>query len=236
MSCRNLNTMTRIVSQVIFFSTHEVKSNSANYPLWLSQCQYRHQIIFFHGLGESGNNWSNLFTEIRKPHTKIICPSASKIPLDLNKGYAIPAWFNIASLDESSIEDESAILRAVDKVHDLLDDELSKTRIPSKKILIGGFSQGGALALYAALTYHKPLAGILLMSTWIPLHRSFPDAATNNQKTPILQCHGTDDPVIPYRWGQKTSVILNDFVSNIEFITYEGLQHRVNKQVGIGGY
>lgn len=100
-----------------------------------------------------------------------------KIPLTLNKGFAIPAWFDLSTLDENAPENESDLLRAVDKVHAFLDEELAKTRLPSKKLLLAGFSQGGALALYSALTYHKPLGGILILSCWIPLHKTFPDVS-----------------------------------------------------------
>ncbi|VVC36080.1 Phospholipase/carboxylesterase/thioesterase, Alpha/Beta hydrolase fold [Cinara cedri] len=187
-------------------------------------------IVFFHGLGESGNNWSDIFSTLRKPNTKIICPSASKKPLTLNKGFAIPAWFDITSLDENAPENESDILRAVDNVHALLDEELARTKLPPKKLLLAGFSQGGALALYSALTYHRPLAGILILSSWIPLHKTFPEAATNNTKIPIFQCHGMEDPVIPYNLGTRTSEILKEFTTKSQFTGYEGLLHRVNQK------
>lgn len=108
----------------------------------------------------------------------------NKIPLTLNKGYAMPAWFDLSTMDEDALENESSILCTVDRVHAFLDEELDKTRLPSKKVLLGGFSQGGALALYAALTYHRPLAGILILSCWIPLHRSFPDVSNTRYLKP----------------------------------------------------
>lgn len=100
-----------------------------------------------------------------------------KIPVSLSKGYVMPAWFDLTSLDENVPENETSILRAVDNVHAFLDEELAKTRLSPKKIILAGFSQGGALALYSALTYHKPLAGILVLSCWIPLHKTFPDVS-----------------------------------------------------------
>lgn len=108
----------------------------------------------------------------------------SKIPLTLNKGFSMPAWFDMGSLQENVPENESDILRAVDRIHELIDEELARTRLPSRKLLLGGFSQGGALAMYAAFTYHKPLAGLVLLSCWIPLHKSFPDVSVkSNQKS-----------------------------------------------------
>lgn len=105
-----------------------------------------------------------------------------KIPLTLNKGFAMNAWFDVAGLSEDTPQNESDILRAVDKVHALIDEELAKTRLPPKKLLLGGFSQGGALALYSALTYHRPLAGILVLSSWLPLHKTFPDVSFPTRK------------------------------------------------------
>jgi len=87
----------------------------------------------------------------------------------------------VSTLNENAPENESDILRAVDQVHALVDEELSKTRLPPKKLLLGGFSQGGALALYAALTYHRPLAGILILSCWIPLHKTFPEVSFSKE-------------------------------------------------------
>ncbi|XP_050438602.1 acyl-protein thioesterase 2-like [Adelges cooleyi] len=187
-------------------------------------------VVFFHGLGETGNYWASTLEKLCKPHTKIICPTANKIPFTLMKGFATSAWFDMASLDQTG-ENESVIRRAANLVHDLLDQELSKTRIPSNKVLLGGFSQGGSLALYAALTYHKPLAGILVLSCWLPLRKKFPEEATNNMDIPILQCHGTNDLVVDYeKHGKSSSDVLKNFVTNHKLITYQNLPHCTNKE------
>lgn len=97
-----------------------------------------------------------------------------KIPLTLNKGFPTSAWFDLASLSENVLEDESSIMRAVDKVHDFLDEEISSSKVSSVKTILAGFSQGGALAMYAALTYHKRLAGVVVMSSWPVLRHTMP--------------------------------------------------------------
>ncbi|XP_050442731.1 acyl-protein thioesterase 1-like [Adelges cooleyi] len=186
-------------------------------------------IVFFHGLGESGKMWTSTLAKLRKPHTKIVCPSADKISMTMYKGFATKSWFDMTALKEMG-ENESSFLQAVDLVHVLLDKELSSSCISSKKVLIGGFSQGGALAVYAALTYHKPLAGILMLSSWIPLHIKFPNAATNNTDIPILQCHGTNDSVLDFQYGRRTSEVMKSFVTKHEFIIYQGLNHCTNKE------
>lgn len=92
----------------------------------------------------------------------------------LNQGFRMPSWFDLFTLDESGPEDERGIKEAAKLVHSLIDDEIENSNIPSERIAIGGFSQGGALALYSAFTYAKPLAGVMALSCWIPLRKTFP--------------------------------------------------------------
>ena len=112
-------------------------------------------IIFLHGLGENGENWKQVFSKIVKPNVKVICLNAKKIPLTLNKGFQTAAWFDLASLDENKMEDEKSIMRAVENLHDIIDEEIASSKVSATKTMLAGFSQGGALAMYAALTYHK---------------------------------------------------------------------------------
>jgi len=187
-------------------------------------------IIFLHGLGENGENWKTVFEKMVKPNIKVICLNAKKIPLTLNKGYPVSAWFDLASLSENEIEDEVSITRAVEKLHDFIDEEISKTKVPSTKTVLAGFSQGGALAMYSAFTYHKRLAGVLAMSSWPIIRHTMPDAVVNNANTPMLQCHGTEDPVIYYKWGLVMRDLYKSINSKYEFKSYDGLMHGVNDQ------
>uniref|UniRef100_A0A2S2PSI8 palmitoyl-protein hydrolase n=1 Tax=Schizaphis graminum TaxID=13262 RepID=A0A2S2PSI8_SCHGA len=165
-----------------------------------------------------------------KPYVKVICLNAKKIPLTLNKGFPTAAWFDLTSLDENKLEDETSIMRAVEKLHDIIDEEIASSKVSAAKTMLAGFSQGGALALYAALTYHKRLAAVLVMSSWPVLRHTLPEAAINNTNTPILQCHGTEDPVIFYKWGQILAECLKEINPKFEFKSYEGLMHAVNDQ------
>lgn len=90
----------------------------------------------------------------------------------MNKGFPTAAWFDLHHLDEHLPEDETSIVRSKDYLHEIINDELKASRIPANKIILGGFSQGGALALYSALFYPKRLGGIFIMSCWVPLHRT----------------------------------------------------------------
>jgi len=186
-------------------------------------------LIFLHGLGDTGHGWSASFEEIKMAHVKSICPNAPVSPVTLNGGFRMPSWFDIKSLTFQGEQDETGIKDAAANIRSIIEDEI-KTGIPSDRIVLGGFSQGGALALYTALTMEKPLAGILALSSWLPLHKSFPEAIKGNKDTKILQCHGDIDPVVNFTLGQMTADVLSSFCSNLEFKTYQGLGHSSSPQ------
>lgn len=186
-------------------------------------------LIFLHGLGDTGHGWSAGFEEIRAPHVKYICPNAPVNPVTLNGGFRMPSWFDIKSLSPSGSEDDVGIKTAAEGIKKIIDEEI-KSGIPSDRIVLGGFSQGGALALYTALTMEKPLAGILALSSWLPLHKTFPEALKGNKDTPILQCHGTADPVVAFSFGELTNQALHKLCSKHEFKAYSGLSHSSSPQ------
>lgn len=115
---------------------------------------------------------------------KVICPTAPTIPVSLNAGFRMPSWFDLKSLDVSGPEDEDGIKRATIMVHEMINKEISDG-ISANRILLGGFSQGGALALYSALTFAQPLAGVIALSCWLPLHKSFPAAKKCPDTVPV---------------------------------------------------
>ncbi|KAJ7326562.1 acyl-protein thioesterase [Desmophyllum pertusum] len=172
-------------------------------------------LIFLHGLGDTGHGWSAGFEEIKMPHVKYICPNAPTNAVTLNHGFKMPSWFDIKSLQFSE-EDEAGIKDSAVKIKAIIEEEI-KNGIPSNRIVLGGFSQGGALALYTAFTMEKPLAGILALSSWLPLHQSFPQALKGNKDIPILQCHGTIDPVVNVTFGEMTATVLSKLCSNTSF-------------------
>ncbi|XP_046992952.1 acyl-protein thioesterase 1 [Schistocerca americana] len=181
-------------------------------------------VIFLHGLGDTGHGWATGMGAIRSPHVKVICPTAPTMPVTLNGGFRMPSWFDLRTLDANGPEDEEGIKRATELVHGMIEQEV-KAGIPSNRIVLGGFSQGGALALYSALKFPKPLAGVIALSCWLPLHKQFPAAAVANKDIPYIQCHGDCDPIVPYKWGQMTASLLKQFLRQIEFKTYRGMMH-----------
>lgn len=109
-----------------------------------------------------------------------------------------------------------------------------KNGIPSEKIYIGGFSQGGATALYTALTAPYRFAGVIALSTWLPLHHRFPQELVqveNKLKTPIIQCHGDSDPIVPIEWSKITVELLKKLgFSSVEFKMYRGVSHSSSEE------
>lgn len=110
-------------------------------------------------------------------------------------------------------EDEAGIKRAATEVHGMINNEV-KAGIPANRIILGGFSQGGALALYAALTYPEKLGGVIGLSCWLPLHSSFPASKACPENVPILLCHGDVDPIVSFKYGQLSHSVLKTFMTN----------------------
>ncbi|XP_063062140.1 acyl-protein thioesterase 1 [Engraulis encrasicolus] len=185
-------------------------------------------VIFLHGLGDTGHGWAEAFAGIRTPHVKYICPHAPIMPVSLNMNMRMPSWFDIVGLSPDSAEDETGIKRAAENIKALIDQEV-KNGIPSTRIVLGGFSQGGALSLYTALTMKQKLGGVLALSCWLPLRNSFPQASADsgNREVPVLQCHGEADPLVPLMFGcltvEKLKTLMNPV--NITFKTYGRMGH-----------
>lgn len=181
-------------------------------------------LIFLHGLGDTGHGWAAGMAEIIQPHVKCVCPTAAAMPVTLNAGYRMPSWFDLYALSMEGPEDESGIKRSAEYLHSLIEEEI-KLGIRSDRIVVGGFSQGGAVAIYSALTYAKPLAGIVGLSTWLPLNKQFPGIIKGNSDIPMLQCHGDADPIVPFKWGDLSANVIKTFMKSHEFKYYAGLMH-----------
>ncbi|KAG0718382.1 Acyl-protein thioesterase 1 [Chionoecetes opilio] len=180
-------------------------------------------VIFLHGLGDTGHGWASAVAAIGSPHS-IHRPTRHVMAVTLNAGFRMPSWFDLKSLDVDGPEDGGGIKRARDNIHTMIEEEV-RGGIPHERIMLGGFSQGGALALYSTFTHARTLAGVVGLSCWLPLREEFPQAAIGNTGIPILQCHGDCDPIVPYKFGQITSQIIKKFAGNIEFKTYRAMMH-----------
>ncbi|CAF1079057.1 unnamed protein product [Adineta steineri] len=167
-------------------------------------------LIFLHGLGDVGSSWQDAFNMYRiakaAPHVKFIFPNAPVQRVTLNMGMPMPTWFDIHGLDHNAKEDQEGIEKSSKLLKDLIEEEI-KSGIPAERVIVGGFSMGGAVAIHAALTSPHTLGGVLALSTWLPLSTTFPKALISGDKKmnlPILQCHGDEDPMVQLRWARLT--------------------------------
>jgi len=189
-------------------------------------------VIFLHGLGDTGMGWSMGMEEIRRKDVKYLCPTAPTQSVSLNFGFQMPSWFDIHGLDDKSPVDFHGLKIASDAVRGLIADEVSKGTAMDR-IVLGGFSQGGALALYTHLTMASnlpPLAGVVAFSTWLPQVDGHENLVANESPTPILQCHGTADEIVPFVRGKQTSKLLQSINANVTFKEYRGMGHHSSEE------
>jgi predicted esterase len=176
---------------------------------------YANVMIFMHGLGDQADGWASLMPDLRLEETKFVLPSALDRPITLNGGVRMPGWSDIYSLGEhmDSHEDKDGFEASANRILQLVRAETDKG-IPSNKIVIGGFSQGGALALHVALRSKQRLAGCIALSAWLPLRDEYPVALSAEAKDSlrIFQVHGTADQVVRLDWGQSSHSIIKQLL------------------------
>jgi phospholipase/carboxylesterase len=181
-------------------------------------------VIWLHGLGADGHDFENLIADLRLPESvgiRFIFPHAPIQPVSINGGYPMRSWFDIYGLDKTSIQDEMGIRKSQQAI-DRLIDQVIQSGIPSERIIIGGFSQGGALALHTALRFPKKLAGAVGLSTYLPLADSVAtEAHTHNTTLPILLAHGTEDSIVPYHFGQISYQLLTNMGYSVTWHDYK---------------
>ena len=185
--------------------------------------------IVLHGLGDTGRGWAGAATQIATPRgekVRWIFPTAKTVPVTLNGGMRMTAWFDLNALDEGSIVDDRVMIEESARYVDALVREQMEAGIPSEKIIVGGFSQGGAIALTASLRSEVKLGGCLALSTYLPLRGDYPDKfGPHARALKIFQGHGTHDMVLQYAYGQKAYELLKEKGIDVEFKTYAGMAH-----------
>ncbi len=167
-------------------------------------------VIWMHGLGADGNDFVPIVNEIDlsgAPGIRFIFPHAPTRPVTINNGHVMRAWYDIAFGDlegKTRKADEKGVRESQAQIGQLIARENSRG-IAASKIVLAGFSQGGAIALHTGLRYPETLAGVMALSTYLPLAESFVQEATPaNAKTPVFMAHGTHDPVVPYAMGNSS--------------------------------
>jgi phospholipase/carboxylesterase len=181
-------------------------------------------VIWLHGLGADGHDFVPIVPELRLPASlaaRFIFPHAPRRPVTLNNGYVMRAWYDIIQLGGNSAEDAAGIRASAQEIGKLVDAEHA-SGVPFNKIVIAGFSQGGAMALQTALRYSQRLAGVMPLSCYLPLRESLTaEAAEANRDLPILMCHGRQDPVVPLSMGQRSRDLLRSQGYAVDFREYD---------------
>lgn len=185
-------------------------------------------VIWMHGLGADGHDFASLPPQLGvSPDLAIryVFPHAPVIPVTVNMGARMRAWYDIVSLDARG-QDETGIRRSAASIESLIAREVDRG-VPSSRIVLAGFSQGAAMALFVGLRHAGPLAGILALSGYLPLHESLSaEASAANRQVEILQVHGQHDDVVPYTIGHGSAELLRTAGYRLEWREYP-MAHQV---------
>ena len=186
-----------------------------------------HSVIWLHGLGADGHDFEPIVDELTlEQNIRFIFPHAPSMPVTVNNGMTMPAWYDIAAAQLDQQQDETGTRKSQALIVALIEREIDRG-IKSENIILAGFSQGGAIALHTALRFDKPLAGIMGLSTYLPLAETVENEISEaNKKTPIMLAHGKHDPIIPFSLAEKTKSHLEKLNYSTELHSYE-MEHSV---------
>ena len=189
-------------------------------------------VIWLHGLGADGNDFVPVVPELKLPNDfgiRFIFPDAPHQPVSCNGGYIMQSWYDIYSLDKFEKEDKVGLVKSQQSMESLIQHEIERG-INSDRIILMGFSQGGAVALYTGLRYPQRLAGIGALSTYLPLRDELAKEKHNaNADVPIFMAHGTYDPVVHYEFGDSSCKLLQQLGYSISWNSYP-MEHNVSTE------
>lgn len=184
-------------------------------------------VIWLHGLGADGHDFEPIVPHIQLAagvHARFVFPHAPKIPVTINGGLTMPAWYDILEMSIERSVDEIQLRASAAQAAALIEREIERG-IPAERIVLAGFSQGGAVAYEAALTCSHKLSGVMCLSTYLATHASVEPTATQ-QQTPFLVQHGTQDPVVPEVLGRQAQQWLVTRGYDVTYQTYP-MAHQV---------
>ena len=189
----------------------------------------RATVIWLHGLGADGHDFEPIVPQLRLPSSlpvKFVFPHAPRRPVTINYGMVMRAWFDILDMTTPRKVDMASFLESADALRRLIQHEIDGG-MPSDRIVLAGFSQGGAIALHTGLRYPQPLAGIMGLSTYLPtLDALDQEAHRTNRAIPIFMAHGKHDPMIPLAYADETQRRLHQHGYALRWQTYP-MQHAV---------
>lgn len=190
-------------------------------------------VIWLHGLGADGHDFEPIVPELRLDpglNIRFVFPHAPMMPVTINQGFVMRAWFDISSADIGAETDEKGIRASAELVGGLIDAQIEDGIAP-QRIVLAGFSQGGAIVLHAGLRYPARLGGIMALSTYLPLSEALEaEKSEDNQSTPIFLAHGSVDPVISVDLAYRSLKRLEQQGYAVEWHEYKDMPHSVSEQ------
>ncbi|KAG6579750.1 Acyl-protein thioesterase 1 [Phytophthora cinnamomi] len=182
-------------------------------------------VFFLHGFGDTAHGWASTFRRVAKdmPHVKFVLPTAALRPVTIMNGREVPAWFDVAAVGGSAGQ-AVGLDETRDALQAMIDQEV-ETGIPRSRIVVGGFSQGGAVSYFTGFQTKQPLGGVMILSSFIPREKDF-RFTSETTGDPVLICHGDADSRISYELALKAKQRLADAsVKYVTFHTYPNTDH-----------
>lgn len=184
-------------------------------------------VIWLHGLGADGHDFEPIVPELRlenRVDLRFVFPHAPVRPVTINGGMPMRAWYDVLSLDRTGPQDEAGIRASADILEALIERERARG-VNYDRIVLAGFSQGGAIAMHTAMRFPQRLAGLMALSTWMPLESSIEEevverAGTQPRDLPVLMAHGSFDPMLPLSAGQHARDILRSVGFEVQWHEY----------------
>ena len=189
-------------------------------------------VIWLHGLGADGNDFAPIVPELKlagAPPIRFVFPHAPMMPVTINNGHVMRAWYDVSfgDLEGTTRRADEKGVRASQTAIDKLIARAIERGVAPRNIVVAGFSQGGAIALQTGLRHPQRLAGIMALSTYLPLAETVAaEAAATNKDLPVFYAHGTHDPVIPLAMATASRARLEDLGYTVEWHDYP-MQHSV---------
>jgi len=189
-------------------------------------------VILLHGLGADGYDFVPVVRELEThgaPAARYVFPHAPTMPVTINGGYVMRAWYDILGTDLVRREDEKGIRASQGMVEALIEREVARG-VARSRIVLAGFSQGGAITLHTGLRQPQPLAGLIALSCYLPLAESFSkEASAGSKGVPVFLAHGTQDPVVPHARGTASRDALKAAGYAVEWHDYP-MPHSVSAE------
>jgi len=180
-------------------------------------------LLWLHGLGADGHDFEPLIPQlgiVEELGVRVVLPHAPQRPVTINNGMVMRAWYDIRTGDFRNGEDDPGIRDSERLLQGLIARE-QDSGIPAARIVLAGFSQGGAIALHTGLRYPQRLGGLLVLSAYLPLAATVAaERSIANVDVPVLQAHGTQDPVVPFPWAERSRDYLRELGYAVEWREY----------------